>query len=85
MKPLPPEHFGTQLKRTWFKVRWNEHANQNLVGKLDLLTQEQLDRQKNYAEVLVSIEVEKCVGGTPMGFGKWGEEKVEDWIRLNRK
>lgn len=83
--PFPSEHFGATKKRKWYKVRWNEKANMQLIGKTDLLAEDVYEKQKSYVEVIDIIETEKCAGGTPLGFGKWSEEKIEEWIKANRK
>lgn len=83
--PFPAEHSGATQKRKWFKVRWNEKADPKLIGKTDLLAEEAYKKQKTYVDVLDTIETEKCAGGTPLGFGHWDEEKIERWIRENRK
>lgn len=82
---FPAEHSGAAQKRKWFKVRWNEKADRKLIGKADLLAEDIYARQKDYADVLETVETEKCAGGAPLGFGRWDEGKIDRWIRENRK
>ncbi|MBI4170228.1 MAG: hypothetical protein HY514_00900 [Candidatus Aenigmarchaeota archaeon] len=82
---FPAEHTGATQKRKWYKVRWNEKANPNLIGKIDLLSEDIYEKQKNYVHVIETVETEQCAGGTPLGFGKWHEKKIEEWIKENRK
>ncbi len=82
---FPSEHMGTTQKRKWYKVRWNDKANPSLIGKIDLLAEDVYMKQKSYVELLDIIETEKCAGGTPLGFGRWPKEKIEEWIKVNRK
>ena len=73
---FPSEHFGVTKKRKWHKVRWNEKANPGLIGRVDILSDDGYAKQKSFADVLETIETEKCAGGTPLGFGKLSEEKI---------
>lgn len=82
---FPAEHSGAMQKRKWYKVKWNEKANPALAGKTDLLAEDDYERQKDYADVLDIIETEKCSGGIPLGFGRWPEQRIDEWIRMNRK
>jgi len=82
---LPAEHTGATKKRKWYKVRWNDKANPELAGRIDILSGEIYARQKNNTDVIEIVETGNCAGGVPLGFGKWSEQKIEEWIRENRK
>lgn len=81
---FPSEHFGATQKRKWYKVRWNNKANPHLAGKVDLLADDVYAKQKNCVDLIETVETDTCTGGVPLGFGKWGEEKINEWIKTNR-
>ncbi|MBI2971623.1 MAG: hypothetical protein HYY37_04375 [Candidatus Aenigmarchaeota archaeon] len=82
---FPAEHFGTVKKRTWYKVRWNAQANPELAGKVDLLPEDVYQKQQRHATILETIETDTCKGGSPLRFGAWDEEKIDAWIKENKK
>ena len=82
---FPAEHFGAAKKRRWYKVMWKESANPALAGNIDLLADDDYQRQQQHVDVLDVITTDQCNGGTPLGFGRWTEQQIETWITRNRQ
>lgn len=88
---LPPEHMGHTKTRGWYKVRWTKNPYperdewKGVEGKTDLVMDEDLERYKDFIEIIEAVRADTCVTGLSLRFGAVTEQQVDDWIRMNRK
>ena len=82
MNEMQAKHAGFVNKRTWHKVRWIKGRHE---GKFDLFTDEDLAENKDSVEVVETVRADMCASGISYAFGMTPEEKIDEWIRQNRK
>jgi len=86
MPMLPPEHKGFIEKRVWHKVKWakNPYPDRTqwvgIEGKFDLMADEDLERFRDFVEIIKTIEVPKCETALGLRFGVTKEEDINNWI-----
>ncbi len=86
MDEMKALHNGFVQKRTWHKIKWLRNLpNKNYAGKFDLFTDEDLERYKEFVEVIETFKTDKCATGVSYDFGMTSKEKINEWIRSNRK
>lgn len=84
---MPSEHRGFVEKRVWYKVKWarnpyNEKEDwKNIEGKFDLMTEEDLEKFKDFITIIRSAAVPKCETGLSLRFGATSEEDIDNWIK----
>lgn len=80
---FPSEHFGSVKKRTWFKVKWTGNPpGLDVEGKYDLLMETDVQKYRDFLEIVKEIKTAECTRGLPVGFGK-SEREVDEWITKN--
>ena len=88
---LPAEHKGHVETRLWYKVKWTRNPYperqewRDIEGKTDLMMDEDLERFRNFVEVVETVSVEKCTTGLSLAFGRLDEKRIDEWIARNRK
>lgn len=88
---LPAEHKGHIETRMWYKVRWKDNPHpeidswNGIIGKTDLMMDEDLERFRNFVDIIEPVRTETCVTGLALRFGQLTEDRIDDWIRKNRK
>jgi len=77
-----PEHDGFVQKRTWHKIRWTAGIHK---GKYDIFDDEDLEKNRNDVDVMETFRTDMCAAGVSMDFGKTPEDKIDGWIKENRR
>ena len=81
-KEMQAKHAGFVNKRTWHKVRWIKGQHN---GRFDLFTDEDLAENKGSVEIIETISVDMCASGVSYAFGMTDEEKIDGWIKENKR
>lgn len=66
-------------KRTWYKIKWIKS------GRFDLFDDNDLEKNKDKVEVILTLQADRCASGVPLEFEKTEESKIDEWIKRNRK
>jgi hypothetical protein len=88
---LPAEHKGHVETRKWYKIRWKNNPHPELSqwsrieGKIDLIIDEDLERYRDFVDVIEAVRAETCATGLSLSFGRVTEEQVDGWIVKNKK
>lgn len=82
MRMSIPEHMGFVQKKTWHKIKWVKGEHE---GMFDIFDDEDLTKYKDSIEVVETFETDLCAAGVAMEFGKTSEDKIDAWVRENKR
>lgn len=75
-------HDGFVQKRTWHKIRW---ISGPYTGSFDIFDDDDLAKNKGSVEIIETFRTDMCAAGVSMNFGRTGEDKIDAWIRENKR
>ena len=75
-------HEGYVQKRTWHKIRWTSGKH---TGGYDIFDDEDLAKNRDSVEVVETFKTDMCSAGVSMDFGRTNEEKIDKWIKENKR
>ena len=75
-------HEGFVKKRTWHKIKWTKGEHKD---KFDIFDDDDLSKNKDVVEIIETFRTEMCSTGVSYGFGKSSQDKIDNWIKENRK
>ncbi|MBS3050784.1 MAG: hypothetical protein J4400_01410 [Candidatus Aenigmarchaeota archaeon] len=75
-------HEGSVQKRTWHKIKWTKGAH---AGRYDIFDDEDLAKNKNDVEIIETFKTDMCAAGVSMEFGRTPEDKIDKWIKENKR
>ena len=81
-KEIRALHDGFVQKRTWHRVRWISGKH---IGKFDVFTDEDLEENKAFVDVIETFKTDMCTSGPSYAFGITSEEKILEWIKGNKR
>lgn len=75
-------HEGFVQKRTWHKVTWTKGKH---AGKYDIFDDEDLNKYKDSIRIIETFKTDMCSAGVSMEFGRTTEDKIDKWIKENKR
>ena len=82
MNDMQARHKGYVEKRTWHKIKWTKGQHE---GKFDIFDDEDLAKHKNDVQIVETFQADKCATGVSFDFGGTPEEKIDKWIKENKR
>lgn len=75
-------HEGFVQKRTWHKIKWISGIHK---GKFDLFDGDDLEKYRDSVQIIETFKTDMCSAGVSMDFGRIPEEKIDRWIKENKR
>ncbi len=75
-------HDGFVQKRTWHKIKWLKGQHK---GKFDLFDDDDLQKHRDSVQIIETFKTDMCSAGVSMDFGRTPEEKIDKWIKENKR